>query len=187
MPGNKLRYEWKSNYPIAYYLISFAVSEYQEYNIYAHPAGMGGDSLLIQNFIYDAPGCLDYYKAGIDETVGMVELFSDLYSLYPFHQEKYGHCLTAIGGGMEHQTMSTMGNFNFGLVAHELGHMWFGDNVTCATWSDIWINEGFATYTDYLAREKFIHLNVSQLQPGTYLIRVYEPAGSYTRKFIKAD
>lgn len=81
MPGNKLRYEWKSNYPIAYYLISFAVSEYQEYNIYAHPAGMGGDSLLIQNFIYDAPGCLDFYKAGIDETVGMIELFSDLYSL----------------------------------------------------------------------------------------------------------
>ena len=80
-----------------------------------------------------------------------------------------------------------MGNFNFGLVAHELGHMWFGDNVTCASWSDIWINEGFATYTDYLAREKFIHLNVGQLQPGTYLIRVNEPAGSYSRKFIKAD
>jgi aminopeptidase N len=156
MPGNQLRYEWKSNYPIAYYLISFAVSEYQEYNIYAHPAAMGGDSLLIQNFIYDAPGCLDFYKSGIDATVGMVELFSDLFSLYPFHQEKYGHCLTALGGGMEHQTMSTMGGFSFGLVAHELGHMWFGDYVTCATWSDIWINEGFATYSDYLAREMIL-------------------------------
>lgn len=188
MQGNKLRYEWKSNYPIAYYLISFAVSEYQEYNIYAHPAGMGGDSLLIQNFIYDAPGCLDYYKAGINETVGMIELFSDLYSLYPFHQEKYGHCLTAIGGGMEHQTMSTMGNFNFGLVAHELGHMWFGDNVTCATWSDIWINEGFATYTDYLAREMIlgpsaaatmmnnIHNSVMSLPDGS----VYVPEDEVT-------
>lgn len=156
MPDNKLRYEWKSNYPIAYYLISFAVSDYQEYNIYAHPEEMNGDSILIQNFVYDAANCLETYKSGIDQTSEMVELFSDLYVLYPFHEEKYGHCLTALGGGMEHQTMSTMGGFNFGLVAHELGHMWFGDNVTCATWSDIWVNEGFATYTDYLANEFLI-------------------------------
>lgn len=153
--GNS-RYEWKSNYPIDYYLISFAVSKYQEYNIYAHPDEMNGDSILIQNFIYDATGALNYYKNGIDATAEMIEVLSDLYILYPFHEEKYGHCLTQIGGGMEHQTMTTIGNFNFGLVAHELGHMWFGDNVTCATWSDIWINEGFATYSNYLA-EEFIH------------------------------
>ncbi len=151
MPDNKLRYEWKSNYPIAFYLISFAVSEYQEYNIYAHPEEMEGDSILVQNFIYDSPGCLENYQSGIDNTTEMIELFSDLFSLYPFHEEKYGHCLTQLGGGMEHQTMTTIGGFNFGLVAHELGHMWFGDNITCATWSDIWINEGFATYADYLA------------------------------------
>ena len=153
--GNS-RYEWKSNYPIAYYLISFAVSEYQEYNIFAHPEEMGGDSILIQNFLYDSPGCLENYRDDIDETATMVELFSDLYILYPFWQEKYGHCLTPLGGGMEHQTMTTIGGFPFWLVAHELGHMWFGDNVTCATWSDIWINEGFATYSNYLA-EEFIH------------------------------
>lgn len=150
--GNS-RYEWKSNYPIDYYLISFAVADYQEYNIYAHPEEMNGDSVLIQNFIYDANGALNYYKDGIDATAEMVELLSDLYILYPFHEEKYGHCLTQLGGGMEHQTMTTMGGFSFGLVAHELGHMWFGDNVTCATWSDIWINEGFATYSNYLAEE----------------------------------
>lgn len=150
------RYEWKSNYPIDYYLISFAVSEYQEYNIYAHPEEMNGDSVLIQNLIYDSPGCLEYYKDGIDETPAMIDLYSDLFILYPFWQEKYGHCLTQLGGGMEHQTMTTIGGFSFGLVAHELGHMWFGDNVTCATWSDIWINEGFATYANFLA-EEFIH------------------------------
>ncbi|MCF8369057.1 MAG: T9SS type A sorting domain-containing protein [Bacteroidales bacterium] len=153
LPDNKVRYEWKSNYPIAYYLISFAVSEYQEYNIYAHPQEMNGDSVLIQNFIYDSPGCLENYQTGIDQTAEFIELFSDLITLYPFHEEKYGHCLTALGGGMEHQTMTTIGGFSFGLVAHELGHMWFGDNITCATWSDIWINEGFATYMDYLANE----------------------------------
>ncbi len=150
MPDNKLRYEWKTNYPIDYYLISFAVSEYQEYNIYAHPDGLG-DSVLIQNFIYDVPGCLENYQSGIDQTAEFIELFSELFSMYPFASEKYGHCLTDLGGGMEHQTMTTIGGFSFGLVAHELGHMWFGDNITCETWSDIWINEGFATYADYLA------------------------------------
>ncbi len=152
--GNgKTRYEWKSKYPIAYYLISFAVSDYQEYNIYAHPEEMNGDSILIQNFIYDSPDYLTNNKAGIDATVPMMELFSDKYILYPFWEEKYGHCVTELGGGMEHQTMTTIGGFPFGLVAHELGHMWFGDNVTCATWSDIWINEGFATYSNTLAEE----------------------------------
>lgn len=155
MPDNKLRYEWKSSYPINYYLISFAVADYQEYNIYAHPEGLG-DSVLIQNFIYNSPGCLENYQDDIDQTAEFVELFSDLYIMYPFADEKYGHCQTQLGGGMEHQTMTTIGGFGFGLVAHELGHMWFGDNVTCATWSDIWINEGFATYSDYLANENLL-------------------------------
>jgi len=150
LPNNKVRYEWKSNYPIAYYLISISVSDYQEYNIYAKPEGLQGDSILIQNYIYNSPGCLEFYKEGIDRTSAFIELLSEYYGMYPFKDEKYGHCLAGIGGGMEHQTMSTMGGFSFGLVAHELGHMWFGDNVTCATWSDIWINEGFASYTEYL-------------------------------------
>jgi aminopeptidase N len=151
LDNGKHRFEWKSKYPIAYYLISFAVADYQEYNIYAKPAAMAGDSVLVQNFIYSHPNYLPTYQNDIDKVVPMIELFSDLYSLYPFWQEKYGHAITQMGGGMEHQTMSTMGGWSFNLVAHELGHMWFGDNVTCATWSDIWINEGFATYSSYLA------------------------------------
>ncbi|MEE4257066.1 MAG: M1 family aminopeptidase [Bacteroidales bacterium] len=156
MPDNKLRYEWKSKYPIAYYLISFAVADYLEYNIYAHPEEMGGDSILIQNFLYDHPNIINQYGDDIDVTADFIELFSDLYVLYPFHEEKYGHCLTQLPGGMEHQTMTTIGGFNYDLVSHELGHMWFGDNVTCATWSDIWINEGFARYGEYLARQYLV-------------------------------
>jgi aminopeptidase N len=63
---------------------------------------------------------------------------------------------------MEHQTMTTIGGFGFGLVAHELGHMWYGDNVTCAKWNDIWINEGFATYTDYCANESILGFSAAQ-------------------------
>lgn len=153
LPSGKPRYEWKSNYPIAYYLISFAVADYQEYNVYAKPVELEGDSILVQNFVYNHPNFLPQYQNSINAVVPMIELFSNIYKLYPFHQEKYGHCLTQLGGGMEHQTMTTIGGLGFDLVAHELGHMWFGDNVTCATWSDIWINEGFATYSNYLAQE----------------------------------
>src|SRR5690606_26222135 len=65
---------------------------------------------------------------------------------YPFHQEKYGHAQFGWGGGMEHTTVSFMGSFSRGLIAHELAHHWFGNKVTCGTWQDIWINEGFAEY-----------------------------------------
>ncbi len=150
---NMKRYEWKTNYPIDYYLISFAVADYTDYSIYAHPDQMNGDSLLIQNFLYNNPANVEMKSEAIGKTKDIMELYCDLFSLYPFSDEKYGHCETQLGGGMEHQTMSTMGNFSFHLIAHELGHMWFGDNVTCATWSDIWINEGFAVYSDYLANE----------------------------------
>ncbi len=150
LPGDKKRFEWKSNYPISYYLISMAVAEYQEYNNYAHPEGIT-DSILIQNFIYDAPGYLTQNQDDIDATADLVEMFSGLYTMYPFKDEKYGNCLAPLGGGMEHQTMSTVDNFGFGLNAHELAHQWFGDNVTCSSWQDIWVNEGFASYSEYIA------------------------------------
>lgn len=151
LPNSKKRFEWKTYYPINYYLISFAVSEYQDYSIYAKPDGV--DSILIQNFVYNNSNYLADNKTDIDNTIDFIELYSDKFGLYPFANEKYGHCLTTLGGGMEHQTMTTLGNFGYTLVAHELGHMWFGDYVTCASWQDIWINEGFASYTEYVALE----------------------------------
>jgi aminopeptidase N len=155
LPGNKKRYEWKSRHPIAYYLISVAVANYQDYSIYAHPTALQGDSILIQNYIYNTQAVFNDYQDGIDSTRQLVEFLSDIYGLYPFYDEKYGHCQTPIGGGMEHQTMTTLYGFDFTLVAHELGHQWFGDNVTCGTWGDIWVNEGFASYTEYLSLEHF--------------------------------
>ena len=157
LPDNKVRHEWRTNIPTAFYLIAFAISDYQEYNLWAKPDSLPGDSILIQNYLYDYPGILDDNKTNIDYTAGMIEQLSEQFGLYPFHEEKYGHYMwyPSSFSGMEHITMSGMRNFGFTLISHELGHSWFGDNVTCATWSDIWINEGFATYTQYLIREKF--------------------------------
>jgi len=152
LPGNKSRYEWKSRYPIDYYLISVAVGPYVEYVNYANPAG--GPRIPIVNYVYNL-AALDAYKTEIDRTPGFIENFSALVGLYPFANEKYGHSMAPLGGGMEHQTMTTQDGFNFTLTAHELFHQWFGDNVTCASWQDIWLNEGFASYGEYLSYQRF--------------------------------
>ncbi|WP_300353079.1 M1 family aminopeptidase [Fluviicola sp.] len=145
------RFEWKHRHPIDYYLISVAVARYVEYNVTANPAGSG--PVLIQNFIYDNPGTLPNFQDDIDETVDFMELFADLFGPYPFADEKYGHCMAPISGGMEHQTMTTQGFFNPTLTCHELAHQWFGDHATCSSWADIWVNEGFASYAEYIMLE----------------------------------
>lgn len=150
--NNQVQYQWKTRYPIAYYLISFAVANYKDYSFYV-AMGDGNDSLLVKNYIYNRPGYLESTKSEIDRTASFLKLYSKLFGVYPFIKEKYGHCVAPIGGGMEHQTMTTLNNFGYTLVSHELAHQWFGDNTTCATWQDIWVNEGFASYAEYLAYE----------------------------------
>lgn len=147
-------YQWKTKYPIAYYLLSAAVGRYRDYSYKVKLPGVT-DSLLVQNYIYDSPEVLNKYKNGIDSTALMLQYFSELFGTYPFYKEKYGHCLVPLPGGMEHQTMTTLGDFGTDLVSHELAHQWWGDHVTCATWKDIWLNEGFATYGAYLFTERF--------------------------------
>ncbi|MFK7783633.1 MAG: M1 family aminopeptidase [Crocinitomicaceae bacterium] len=152
------RFEWMHRHPIDYYLISVAIAEYVEYNVYANPAG-APSPILIQNFIYDNPSTLPYFQNDIDETVDFLELFSDLFGIYPYADEKYGHCMAPLSGGMEHQTMTTQGFFTPWLTAHELGHQWWGDYLTCASWTDIWVNEGFASYSEYLMLENLYTAN----------------------------
>lgn len=143
------RYQWKHHHPIDYYLISVSVAKYVEYNVYANPQG-SASPVLIQNYIYDNPGTLPNFIDEINETAAFLELYATQFGPYPFANEKYGHCMAPISGGMEHQTMTTQGFFEKTLTSHELAHQWWGNNVTCASWCDIWLNEGFASYAEYL-------------------------------------
>ena len=83
----------------------------------------------------------------------MIAAYAGCFGEYPFLAEKYGHAQFLFGGGMEHQTCTSLGVFNEYIVAHELAHQWWGDLVTCRDFHHVWVNEGFATYCEALWAE----------------------------------
>lgn len=154
MDAGKRRYEWKTRYPIDYYLISVAVSKYYEYS-YMMRFDNSTDSMPIVNYIINTPLEIARIKPWLDSTALLINYMSELFGRYPFWKEKYGHCQTPSGVNMEHQTMTSTKFPRLNVVVHELAHQWFGNQVTCGAWHDIWLNEGFATYAQYLAYDKY--------------------------------
>jgi aminopeptidase N len=166
---------WKTNYLTATYLIGISVANFEVYQFYAPHES---DSVLFYNLIF--PEAVADAVPGIDDIVESFQLYSDIYGEYPFKNEKYGHMQFGWGGGMEHQTMSSVVHFTFDLLVHEMAHQWFGDKVTCATWEDIWLNEGFATYSNALSYYFIddIHIYWNQWLKGTRDVVTSEPDGS---------
>ncbi len=142
-------FHWQTHYLIDYYLISVAVANYAQYKSYLHFTG-SADSMLIHNFFIDTTTFNPAYKANFDSIGMIIDYYSSLFGRYPFWREKYGVCYTTLPGGMEHQTMTTIGTPTTDVIAHELCHQWFGDHVTYATWGDVWLSEGFATFSEQL-------------------------------------
>jgi len=136
-------YRWAELYPISTYLVSLAISNYAEFTNWWRYTQT--DSMPVLHYVL--PEHLANAQTNLPRTVDMLQIYSNAYGRYPFINEKYGHSEFGWGGGMEHQTMTSLSGFSESLVAHELAHQWFGDMITCATWPNIWLNEGFATYS----------------------------------------
>jgi aminopeptidase N len=152
------RWDWKIHYPINNYDVSLNIGTYE------HFSDKLGDLTLD---FYALPENLDKAKKQFAQAKGMIEAFQHYFGEYPFAKDGY-KLIEAPYSGMEHQTAVTYGNhfangylerdwtgvgisprFDF-IIIHESGHEWFGNSVTAADRSDMWIHEGWTTYLEAL-------------------------------------
>jgi aminopeptidase N len=133
---------WHESHPIDHYLVAFACTEYDTLTHWHHWAD--GDSMRMISYVF--PGSADTMAASLIVLDTILNVYESWFGPYAFRNEKYGIAQWH-GGGMENETLSFCNDADTGVVAHETAHQWFGDAVTCKTWNDCWLNEGFAVYT----------------------------------------
>ena len=172
--GQSITYFWQERNPLATYLVSVAATNYERFDD-SYTALDGITQMPLVYYVY--PEHLTLARQKFAVTRRAMEIFAGLFGEYPFLNEKYGMAEFPWNGAMEHQTMTSMGERTVGsptntgqlTIAHELAHQWWGDLVTMRTWEDIWLNEGFATYSEVLFVEHFLGLD-----PGEVMSRSYD-------------
>ena len=174
--GKFTTYTWKSIYPIATYLVAFVGSANYKLKVIDWKNPVTQENIPIR-FYYqknDNLKKLDEMMAAVPQ---MMDYFTEVFGIYPF--EKLGFATVDNQfpwGGMENQTIITLcpDCWNEDLLAHELAHHWFGDLISPTRWSDIWLNEGFATYAETIWAEKMYGKNqyrsINQSNANLYLI-----------------
>ncbi|MHB8931585.1 MAG: M1 family metallopeptidase [Melioribacteraceae bacterium] len=156
--GARRTYHWKTFYPISTYLIALYSGNYK--TVSQKYLSISGDSLKL--FYYALPENIDNAQRDFSDHPKYLKTFEELFGAYPFVKEKYSVAeFWWQSGAMENQTITGIGsNFISGrkffsdMLIHELAHHWWGDAVGPKTWKDIWLNEGFATYSEALYWEK---------------------------------
>ncbi len=151
--ADSIYYQWISRDPVATYLM--VMTGKVNYNldiVYWHKLSNPTDSVPMR-FYWNAGESVSSIRAIETSLLQMTTVFSQLFGEHPFEKNGFASLNNQfVWGGMENQTLTSIcpNCWYESLIAHEYAHQWFGDMITCATWADIWLNEGFATYTEAL-------------------------------------
>ena len=156
--GKKKTYHWKTIYPISTYLIAIYSGKYKSFS--QKYFSITKDSLDLAYFAFESD--LENAKKDFGDHPEYLKVFEEIFGAYPFIKEKYFVAeILWQSGAMEHQTLTGVGSIFVGghkfftdMLIHELAHHWWGNAVGPKTWKDIWLNEGFATYSVALYWEK---------------------------------
>jgi aminopeptidase N len=149
------RWSWRTTTPTATYLAFLAIGQY-EIRTDVSPDGQQVITAYADNLGEFANAA----RASIERTSEVIDWASTLFGPYPF--EARGGVAGPVGGpgfALETQTRPVYGpgfwrrGSNLYVVVHELAHQWFGDSVSVASWRNIWLNEGFASYAEWLWSE----------------------------------